>query len=784
MAKKNSSKTATEAALKASEPKLQVFTGWQGINIKEAPLGWEPRETGWYDTRQVDLKPNFLLIQNNLSTTDNGTIETRPDTEIIGQTPSDHSGAKFTGVACLYHRWLFCVMREAYSTNSFKEYIVWRDINSANKTTWNTLRLHDAETNGEPTGYEIREIGYYETKFIALTLHKADSGQSYEGEIFTGDINYTKNLTTTNTGIQESSDSLSITGNKLYSSRLISNPTALCTVAAMGDLYGNSTGATITDSDGVEHEMTTRLDICYTYVNMYGSTLPSPVTTYYFDQNPVSWSAAKFAKISGNLPNNLPTNHGITGVDVYASLDEAQTKVFIGHFDFNSTPASNAPWSITWLGSMSDLSYWTNVQTEAPTENNTKGVSATHFANHDSRLYFWGDPDMPYRLYIGGNPGSELSVALGLGGSYIDIEPGTGFEIMGTAKWKTVSGANIVTIMCGNPNTNKVNRFNLVETNLTVSNEYSAKGYMYEEVSNVQGCNSRWGYGVFADGLYSVNRYGLMLTTMAMEYNSQMRSTNKSDAIQPIFTERLGNRLKDARMVCIDDVIYIILSENASTNTPTNLDQVILCYDIDLQAWYTYTYDKLPTDHGELILHAMAIDSDEHVEGLGLITENEVRLYPTTGIQNEVAPAFNVLIETGELVVKQPKQTTHYLCQLELRFDYFIGQAECLIEGVDYYGRPFKVYKKLNRKNESGVLRDWIEWIRIDKLVESYRIRIIGKARFRLVSINAKVFTQSTKIGVAYGYDDHNWYKNRHSSTNDINHYIKDYNNLRRVIVT
>ena len=40
MAKRNSTKTATKEALSASEPRLQAFRGWQGINIEEAPKGW------------------------------------------------------------------------------------------------------------------------------------------------------------------------------------------------------------------------------------------------------------------------------------------------------------------------------------------------------------------------------------------------------------------------------------------------------------------------------------------------------------------------------------------------------------------------------------------------------------------------------------------------------------------------------------------------------------------------------------------------------------------------
>jgi hypothetical protein len=356
---------------------------------------------------------------------------------------------------------------------------------------------------------------------------------------------------------------------------------------------------------------------------------------------------------------------------------------------------------------------------------------------------------------------------------------------MGTAKWKTYGGSNIITMMCGNPNTNMVKRFNLVETNTTVTNEIQKKGYMYEEVSNVVGCNSRWGYGVFADGLYAASRYGVTLTTMAMEYNNQMRTQQVSDVIQPIFTERLGNRLKDCRMVYVDGVLYLILSEDNSTGEPTNLDQVILCYDLDLKAWYTFTHDLVAPEHGEreLLLHAMAIDSDEHVEGLGIITDYELRLYPTTGIQEQTPPDFNILLETGEISSRKPNQDYHYLCQLELHFDYFIGECEVIVEGVDYYGRPFTVNKTLNREKLNKNMRDWVEWIRIDKYVESYRIRMIGKARFRLVSINVKAYTVSKRVGLVYGYDDHNHYRNRHNGSNDDHHYIRDYNNLRRALV-
>lgn len=829
MAKKHSSKTATEKAWSASEPRLQVFSGWQGVSFAQAPLDWEPNESlGAHNQRQEDLRPNFFHVQNNLVTVDNLTVETRMDSEVIGEVPwidsEDHTKGKyeFTGVSCLFHRWLFCVIRQK-TESSFIDRIAWRDINEANTAQWNIIKLYDAETDTadhEPTGCEVAEIGYFEKVLIVTTRHAKDNPEpeeaaTYEGEIFIASFEYEKEFVTNTEGIKVISDTLNI--GRMASVPFVPNidqesdgnlPTGW---EWTNESYVKN-DATISSSDNStpilkpmgklaktsDANSEALIEISYAYVNKFGSTIASRTASMHMNIAPQNWNANQYLKIYRQFPVKPNSNDKftevfqVTGVDVYATVEGYQTKSFIAHVDVKPTDTS---WSVNWLGGMQDISQWTNVQLEEPKENTTKGVQASHFSNHDSRLYFWGDPEYPYRLYVGGNPGNELSVARGHGGAFVDIEPGTGLEVKGTAKWKTSSGANIITIMCGNPNTNMIKRFNLVETNLTITNEVSSKGYMYEEVSNVVGCNSRWGYGVFADGLYSINRYGLMLTTMAMEYNNQMRIQSISDVIKPIFSERLGHRLDDARMVCIDNIIYILLSEeHEHPDEPTILDQVVLCYDLGLKAWYTLTSDEI-LGGGELILHAMSIDSQEHAEGLGLITKDTVVLYPNTGIQDTVAPDFSILIETGELMGKQPKQMTLYLCQLELRFDYFIGNATVEIEGIDYYGRPVTVIKELNSRKigaqpdtptsvSDNLMRDYTEWIRIDKLMESYRIRIKGKARFRLNSINAKVYTQDDKIGLPYGFDSHVYYQNRYGSTNDDNHWLMDYNNLRKTLLT
>jgi len=833
MARKNSSKTATEKAIQASEPRVLSYRNWNGVSYVDAPLTWQPLETARYAHQQTNLPKNYLMVQNNLVTTDTLSIETRMDSHIIGVTLDNF---KFTGVCCMFHKWLFCAIRYD-DPDSWYERIIFRDTNitgsatwgylndngytwedlstmrwidvvelqKLNSNDWNTIKLaysddvinSDVSTGYDPPHWEIGEIGAYEDNLIVTAFNR----RTQKGAVFVAKLNY-----------DEINDTITIQTtnwftNSLISSIVISNPTVADPVEAsdkpvlsvVGMSYGStaSEGTVNPDTGAITDAHAVRIEVCYAYTTRFGSTLPSDVTTIYTEFSPTLWSSARYVKVSRNNDPNVHLGTGITGIDFYARDTENTNLVFVGHIDVD--PGENSTsWSYTWLGNMTDIGQWTNSQLSVPVKNDTCGPSARHFAVHDSRLYYWGDPLYPYRLYIGGNPGSELSVARGLGGAWVDIEPGSGYEVKGTAKWKTVSGANIVTIMCGNANTTNVKRFNLVETNITITNEISYKGYMYEEVSNVVGCNSRWGYGVYTDGLYSFSRYGLMLTTMAMEYNSQMKSENISSIIQPVFTDRIGERLKNSRMVCIDDVIYLALSEGGNPGGTVRLDNVIFCYDIDKKSWYTFTHDeKIGYDFGEdpdVIHHIFAVDSDQAIEGLGVITDNYVFLYPTTSEQNAITPYFNVLLETGELMPKEPMQALTYVQQLEFRFDYFISDPNepptILVEGTDYYGRSFSIEKQLNcrggRNNHGKTteMRNYIEWIRIDKYVESLRIRIKGKARFRLTHFNMKFYMQQDVIGTQYGFDAHDHYLDAHGTEFQIHHYINDYNNLRRALVS
>jgi len=860
MAKKNSSKTATEKAIQSSEPRVLAFQDWQGVNFADSPLTWEPLETGRYKHRQSDLPKNFFMVQNNLVTTDTLGIETRMDSKVVGQAFDINYGGttvhgKFTGVSCVFGKYLFCVIRFEVTVNSeqtFFDRIAFRDLTNTDPAVWNVDNIKlcravpiesglgeiiGSQPDFDPTGWSISEIGIYENNLIAI----AHETSLDTGAVFLADLNFNYSFQTLTTSSIRCDNwwksnpayydyitqnvSLVDEDEKMLNA-VVSQPTAVnpigseCVLTASGMSNGISSaeGDVNVDTGAITNNHVVRVEVCFAYTTRFGSSLPSSETPglIFTEFSPTFWSSARYVQVNSpgttvntgahgertvnqlGVDTNIIPGSGINGIDFYGRDTENTDWVFIGHI--NITPAvGGVAWSYKWVGNMVDISQWTNSQLTIPTSNDTRGPNVSHFSVHDSRLYYWGDPAFPYRLYIGGNPGSEFSVARGLGGAWVDIEPGSGYEIKGTAKWKTVSGANIVTIMCGNNNTNKVKRFNLVETNVTITNEISYKGYMYEEVSNVVGCNSRYGYGVYSEGLYSISRYGLMLTTMAMEYNAQMRNQGVSDPISPIFTERIGTRLKDARMVCINDIIYISLSEDEPEDSdPIALDNVILCYDINKKAWYTFTHDETldqeMREDPDVIHHIFAIDSDQAQEGLGVITDEYVYLYPTTGIQDPVPPEFQVIIESGEITARDPMQMLGYIQQLEFRFDYFISDPldppTILVEGTDYYGRSFTIEKQLNidggrgKHGKTTEMRDYVEWIRVDKYVDSFRIRIKGKARFRLTHVNCKLYVQADVVGTQWGFDAHDHYLDAHGTEGKIHHYINDYNNLRRAVIS
>lgn len=706
-----------------SEPRLQVFRDFNGLNFEHGGrfVGGVDVDSPITADDQTDLQMNYVFLQNNVATVSNKTMETRDDIVRLFKAPQ---GVSFTGPTCLIGPKLYV----AKSDGSIGRGDLDERASADRPTTIaSNLSLH----NNTGSAHDWTCLAHYDDKLIALTS---------QNEMWTGKVT-------------------SFQAEEVANARQVPAPT--------GDVYDLLSPQ---GSLEINRKQTTacpfRIELAYTYVNQFGPTNLSQSTVFYANAPTTEWHAGCYLRLDGRVP----INYGIEAVELYYATDNAMSMIFLGRVD---VPEGTNTWTFNWYGYIDATSMWPMANLIAPTENHTKGVHASRVCSIDGRLYFWGDKDEPQRLYIGGNPGNLLSVSPGTGGGFVDVEPGTGQAVRHVCKYKTQSGNSIVTMLCDSPNSRREQRFNLVENSISLSNEQSMSSWQAEQVAGSVGCKSYDGALVCEDGLYSVSRYGLALTTMTMEYNSQIRTNYVSDAIKPVFTDAVDTdaRLANAMLIEVDNVLYMALG--TTSDEEGRLDNVLFCYDIDLKAWWTHTLDV-----DEPILGMFHVDWQGQREGIGIVTASSVYMLPTTVSDDEASlPDHGFLIETSQLATQMPQQGWHYLSQLEFHFDHFVGEALIEVRMTDLFGREIKVRKRLS---EDSVVYDHVVRMRIDQRVMSYVITMSGTARFRMSHFIARVYTLSNKVGQVWGFDD----SISHRSSGSVHPTFKCYNDVRRAIFT
>lgn len=839
MAKKNSTKSATKEALQNSEPKLQAFRQWKGINFSEvSPLWNRYVEEVFTEDRQTDLPPNFLLVQNNMKTTQQASVETTftpikfADLAYI----SDIDADRFTGLGITDHNYGYFVVEGTDNNRTGTAILqVNRRVVDEQRTEPGVAdyRLLDIETDGVyiKDGYHFTDMHVYLNRFIAMAEYYTteDQVQVSHGAIFVSpaDKNHMFNQAPLYSGYHLTAQTWRKTEEPV-------DPYSPGQYSPLVEPQGELKGSTNPDDNifkptpDSQPLWSSRCTFYYCLTNEFGATQPSTwnggsgFTTMFFDIGPSQWTTDNYVKISGSIhPNNIQaaqkpqsTGYNPIGVDIYMVMNESVYPIFVGHseVDLKNGSSTFGQWSYNFYGAMTDLSEWNAGNLEVPQDNTTDGVNARYVTEIDGRLYYWGDPQYPYRLYIGGNASHELSVALGLGGSYIDIEPGSGCEVKMVEKFKTYGGSSIVTILCSNINGTKQHRYNLIETNITTTSELSVAGYMVEEIANVVGTTSRHGGGAWSDGLYYINRNGLMVTTQQMEYSSQLRNVLVSDPISPVFEEQKGTEIANSYVVCMKDIIYMATchDEDDYSNIDENVDHYnsfIWCFDIGLKVWYTmqptWWEQTTETIDGEdvttFVPHVLISNGlfyydheDSVFYGLGVIDPYQgAWVVPLLSNQenNEITYERSqpYMFHTAELGTSNPNTQWQWLCQLELNMDYFVGDIEIEVNGVDYYGRRMHIVKKvsspLDDQNKPTMLTAFNIPIRIDTLVRYYHIIISGTGMLRLNNIIARTYTQSKKVGLVYGFDAEHYYMDRFNSAKQ--RYMHDavscYNNLDKL---
>lgn len=692
-----------------SEPRQQVFKDFNGCNFQLSPRDFTLGDT---DNEQSDLQMNYVVIQNNAGVAANKTIETRNNLVTLYNAPS---GRKFTKACILIGRELYVGLDDGQ--------LKYGNIVNANggiissSVTLNNL--------AGASGSHWESFAYADNQLVGTTS---------EDYLWTGRLS----------------------DHAISNAKEVPNPQVL-------DFDNNFTACgSLRISRTISDDYPYRIAVAYTYINKYGPTAHSNQLTFYANYPVSEWHGGRYLNIHGTAA----TGYAIKAAEFYYTTGNSSSLLFAGRTDM---PGENGgQWSFNWYGYLDATNMWPVANLIAPTENFTRGVKASHVTCIDSRVYFWGGSNQPQRLYIGGNSGNLFSISPGTGGGFVDVEPGTGQDIRVVTKYKTQSGASIVTMLCNSENTSREQRFNLVENSVSLSNEQSMKSWQAEQVAGAVGCKSYNGAVVCEDGLYSISRYGLALTTMTMEYNSQIRTNYVSDPIKPVFTDKDRSLLKNSAIIECDGVIYVAFGKDDDT-----LDDILFCYDIDLKAWWTIKLDT----NDEKILNMIHIDYEGAREGIGIITENHVYLLPLTKDDSTITPSnFYVTLQTGELSTAIPQQNWFYLSQLEFRFDYFLGSVLVELTGIDQFGRKVKTRKLISHSETQYNLA---EYMRVDLRLQSYQIRITGIARFRMSHFIAKLYQMSAKQGLVWGFDDSQSFR----SNGDIHPTFLDYNDIKKAII-
>lgn len=654
---------------------------------------------------QSDLQMNYVVIQNNAEIVDNKTIETRSNIVKLFSAPT---GKTLTDACILVDDELYIGCSDGS--------LIYGSLGSGSLSRSVTL------DNKTGTDHHWQSFVYVDDKLVATTR---------ENQLWTGTIGQ----------------------HRLANAARVPDPNAftMSNLIARGKLKFSSS---MTD------ECCFRIGIAYTYVNKYGPTKTSRQFSFYANYPVDEWHSGCYLQITGYAP----TGYDINAIEIYYNVGNASSLQFAGRVDVED----GGTWYFNWVGYLDVTSMWPMANLLSPTENVTEGVKASHMTCIDGRMYFWGSEDEPYRLWIGGNPGNLLNIAPGTGGGFIDIEPGTGQEIRVVDKYKTQSGNSIVTMLCDSNNSSKEQRYNLVENTVTISNEQNMKSWQAEQVSGAVGCKSYYGARVCEDGLYSISRYGLALTTMTMEYNSQIRANYVSGAIKPVFTDKLGHILDNSVLLECDGVLYLCFGKEAG-----ELDNLLFCYDIDLKAWWTISLDI-----DEPILNMFHVDHENNQEGIGIITPNNVYLLPTTQCDSpDDVARFDVKIVTGELSTAQPQQNWFYLSQMEFRFDHFFGEIDIEIDAIDQFGRRIKTKKHISHTDK--VAYNLAEYMRIDMRIRSYRMIITGKANFRMTHFMSKLYLMSSRVSQVWGFDDSQSFL----TDGDIHPTFKSYNDIKDAVI-
>lgn len=716
-----------------SEPRVQVFKSFSGMNFEHChamlDADWNERDS------QYDLMMTSTELQTNVRTLNNATMETERHIRKLGITLA--SDVELTGPACVVGS---CIFLAAVDNG---KPIVLKVVLSDGSTVDEIALKCDQKDFGNLA--QITHICWAQERLLVFD----DSCQVWRSAVCGEDDDDPGLLIDTIFGAVNVGAAYKIKLQNLM-------------------VHGSVKLSSTYDSSSFPH----RVGLAWCIDTSFGPTEIGEKTVLYSSVPVSEWNETNYITVTLTIEQSvIDESYGAIAASLYYTVDDAAEYQFAQRAEFDSETGNAV---IDWFGYVTDTTMWSIANLDAPNENYSMGPSARYGNMVDSRMYFWGG-EHDYRVSMGGNPGNLLSTSPSTGGGYVDIEPGTGKFVNSVMKYKTSGGADIVTVMCGSRQSQEELRYNLVETTVSVSSDSSMSGWKAELVSGCVGCRNQLGAIVCEDGLYTVNRYGLALTTLTMEYNSQIRTSYVSDQVKPVFlADDSTEQMREFLLHC-DGVIYYGRSPGYM-NSPDVKRSVVFCYDVNIKAWWCITVP-------DTALNAFHVDSRKFPEGVGFVTPRDVYILPTTDQTQKYGTEVieQSVVETGTLSTTQPNHGFHYLSQVELVFDWFRGEAMIEIIGTDIFGRRQVIKKAINSNGKTCTSMS--VFMRVDMRLREYKLRIgsIGNSAcdYRLSMFQSKLYMLPNKMGMAFGFDDEHSYL----GSGDIHPEFKMYNDIENAMI-
>ena len=221
----------------------------------------------------------------------------------------------------------------------------------------------------------------------------------------------------------------------------------------------------------------------------------------------------------------------------------------------------------------------------APSENTTQGAKVKYGIEEQGLAIFWGDPDNPYRVYIGGIDKYALQFSTETGGYISELHKGTNYYPLMVTGFRTGQGLPAITVLFGN--TQGISKQSTL-TQQTVTVGDSSQAYWTETEQNYGAPSVASPYGLINyNGILFFVSYNGIMTIKTSENVQNVLNTTKIDKSIPNTFGSIRSDQFDKIVACAwDNKVYFTVPSRGY-----EFNNQILVYDMtnaDNPIWYVW----------------------------------------------------------------------------------------------------------------------------------------------------------------------------------------------------